>query len=191
MVSQTLPLASIASALLVGVKMVSQSIVSTIGVCWNSWALVNQTSLLQISRIPQNGVGLVVTQAVREINRKSVTEHLDNFGKNLGPGSAAVLERSLVIFRAVLHNFFVSFESGIDSEDLNTRTAENLRNDPLINSTAETTGEPSQGNSNSDLRELQPTGLTENLKQRAPFPRTSEDVVDGVLNANERPASEP
>lgn len=127
----------------------------------------------------------MVTQTVREIDWKSVIEHLINFGKNLGPGSAAVLER-LVVLRAALHNFIVTFKSGI--EDLNTG-AENIRNDPPTDSTAETSGvndsgEPSQGNSNSELRELD---RTEDLKRRAPFLRTSEDVVDGVLGANERP----
>ena len=111
-------------------------------------------------------------------------EHLINFGKNCGPGSAAVLER-LVVLRAALHNFFVTFKSGI--EDLNTR-AENLRNDPPI---AETSDEPSQRNSNNELRQLQPTGFIEGLQRRAPFPRTSEDDVDGVLATNERLLSEP
>ena len=134
--------------------------------------------------MPQNGVGPVVTQTVREIDWKAVIEHLIDFGKNLGPRSAAVLER-LVVLRVALHNFFVTFKSGI--EDLNTRS-EDLRNDPPTDSTAEASGEPSQGNSNSELRELQPTGPIEGLKRRAPFPRTSEDVVDrGVLGANERP----
>jgi hypothetical protein len=112
---------------------------------------------------------------------KSVMEHLVKFAKNLGPGSAAVLER-LVVLRAALHNFFVTFKSGI--EDLNANV-ENIGND----STAETSGEPSQGNSNSELQELQLTGPAEGLKRRAPFPRTSEDVVDGVpvLGSNERP----
>ena len=90
----------------------------------------------------------MVTQTVREIDWKVVTEHLNNFGKNLGPGSAAVLER-LAVLRAALHNFFVTFKSGI--EDLNTRA----RSDPPTDSAAET-GEPSQGNSSS---QLQPTGL--------------------------------
>jgi len=166
LVSATLPLAAIATGLLVGANMVSQSI---------------------ISRMPLNSVGPVVTQTVKEIDWKLVIEQLINFGKNLGPGSAVVLEQSVVL-RAALHNFFMTFKSGI--EDLNR--VENLRNDPPTDSTAETSGEPtqpSQGNSNSELRELQPTGPTEGLKRRAPFPRTSEDVVDGVLGANER--SEP
>lgn len=123
------------------------------------------------------------TQTVREIDWKSILEHLINFGKNVGPGSAAVLER-LAVFWAALNNFFVTLKSGI--EDLNTRV-ENI--DPPTDSTAETSGEPSQGNSNNDLRERehQSTGPIEGLKRRAPFPRTSEDVVDGVLDTNERP----
>jgi hypothetical protein len=87
----------------------------------------------------------VVTQTVREMDWKSIVEHLINFGKNLGPG--------LVVLRAAFHNFFVTFKSGI--EDLNTK-AENLSNPPT-DFTAETSAEPSQGNSNSELRELQPT----------------------------------
>jgi hypothetical protein len=98
-------------------------------------------------------VGPVVTQTVREIDWKTITEHLINFGKNLGPGSAAVLER-LVVLRAAVHNFFVTFKSGI--EDMNTK-AENIRNDPPTDSTAETSGESRQGNSNSELQELQHT----------------------------------
>ena len=107
-----------------------------------------------------------------EIDWKSVPviEHLINFGKNFGPGSAAVLER-LVVLGTALRNFFMTIKSGI--EDLNTRD-ENLRNDP----TAETSGELSQGNSSS---ELQPTGPTEGLKRRAVFPQTREDVADGVF----------
>ena len=123
----------------------------------------------------------MVTQIVREVDWKSVIEHLINFGKNLGPGSAAVFER-LVVLRAALHNFSVTLKGGI--EDLNTR-AENLRNDLPTDSAAEmpVSGEPSQG---SELRELQPT---EGLKRRAPYPRTSEDLVDGVhaSGVNERP----
>ena len=83
---------------------------------------------LQISRIPHNGVDPVVAQTVREIDWKSVIEHLINLGKNLGPGLAAVLERLVV----------------------------HLRNDPdLTDSTAGTSGESSQGNSNSELLGLQ------------------------------------
>ena len=97
----------------------------------------------------------MVTQTVREIDWKTVTEHLINFGKNLGPVSAVVLKR-LVVLRAALHNFLVTFKSGI--EDLNTR-AENIRNDPPTDSTAETSGEtsgePRQGSSNSEQQELQ------------------------------------
>ena len=96
----------------------------------------------------------MVTQTIGEIDWKSVIEHLINFGRNVGPGSTAVLE-GLEVLRVALHNFFVTFKSGI--EDLNTR-AENLRNDPPTYSTAETSGEPSQGNSNSEVRELQPNG---------------------------------
>lgn len=93
----------------------------------------------------------MVTQTLREIDWKSFIEHLINFGKNLGPGSGAVLE-GLVVLRAALHNFFVTFKSGI--EDLNNR-AENLRNDPPTYSTAETSGELSEPR---ELRELQPNG---------------------------------
>ena len=84
---------------------------------------------LQISRIPQahNGVGPVVAQTVREIDWKSVIEHLINLGKNLGPGFAAGLERLVV----------------------------HLRNDPPTDSTAGTSGESSQGNLNSEPLGLQ------------------------------------
>jgi len=107
LVLATLPLAAIATGLLVGANTVSQSI---------------------ISRIPHNHVGPVVSQT------------------NLRPGSVAVLEQ-LVVLRAALHNFFVTFKNGI--EDLNTKAElENLRNDdPPIDFTAETVGESSQGNS--------------------------------------------
>ena len=84
-------------------------------------------------------------------------EHLINFGKNLGPGFAAVLER-LVVLRTALHSFFMTIKSGI--EDVNTRE-ENLNNDP--GPTAETGGELSQGNLSSGS-ELQLTGPTEGLK---------------------------
>lgn len=131
--------------------------------------------------MPQSGVGTGVTQTVREIDWKSVIEHLISFGKNLGPGSAAVLEQ-LMVLKAAIHNFFVTFRSGI--KDLNV---ENLRNNPPTDSTAETSGEPSQGNSNSELRELQPTGPIEGLKRRVPFPTTGEDVADGVQGTNEGP----
>jgi len=125
LVLATLPLAAIATGLLVGANTVSQSI---------------------ISRIPHNHVGPVVSQTVREIDWKSVMDHLINLGKNLRPGSVAVLEQ-LVVLRAALHNFFVTFKNGI--EDLNTKAElENLRNDdPPIDFTAETVGESSQGNS--------------------------------------------
>lgn len=80
---------------------------------------------------------------MKEIDWKSVLEHLINFGKNLGPVSAAVLER-LVVLGTALHNFFVTFKSGI--EDLNTKS-EKLRNDLPTDSTAETSGKLVQGNS--------------------------------------------
>ena len=101
---------------------------------------------MQIRRLPQSGVGFVVTQTVREIDWESVVEHLINFGKNFGPGSAAVLER-LGVLKTALHDFFVTFKRGFD--DLDT-SAENLRND-LPN-------EPNQENSNGGLRELHPIG---------------------------------
>lgn len=146
LVLATFLLAAIVTGLVVGANKMSQSI---------------------ISRIRQNPV---VTQTGREIDWKSVIEHLINVGKNLGPGSAAVLER-LVILSAALHNFFVTFKSGV--EDLNT-SARNLR-DPPTHSTAETGGKLGQGNSNSEL------GETSAIKRRAPFSRTSEDDADGVL----------
>lgn len=119
----------------------------------------------------------MIKQTVRDTDWKSVVEHLINLGRELGPGSAVFLER-LLIFKVALHNFFVTFKSGL--EDLRNAGVESLRNDTPNDSTAET-GEPSQNSNSAHETELQPAGSTEGLKRRAPFSQTSEDVVDEVL----------
>ncbi|KAF8805579.1 hypothetical protein BYT27DRAFT_7192346 [Phlegmacium glaucopus] len=158
----TIPLAAIATGLLIGANTVSQSI---------------------ISRMPRNGV----TQTVGEVDWKSVAKNLINFGKKLGPGFATAWE-GLMVLRAALHNAFMAFKSGI--EDLHNARVESRRSDrsdPPSDPTAETSGEPSQGNSDgvrqtwsvleyTELPDFQPEGL----KRRAPFPQTSEDVADDV-----------
>lgn len=118
--------------------------------------------------MPGGRVGPADTKIVRETDWKSVVEHMINLGKNLGPGSARVLEGSM----AALNNFYVTFKSG--TENPHNSRAENLHNDSSSHSTAETSGE---GNSSihqtqpfvfedGEIRELQPTGSTEGLKRR-------------------------
>jgi len=126
-------------------------------------------------------------QTIGEIDWKSIVEHLIIFGKKLGPGSAVVWE-GLLVLKAASCNAFVAFKGGV--EDLHNARVESLRkdrSDSPTDSTAETSGEPSQGNSNSvnvleytELRELDPNGPTEGLKRRAPFPQTSENVADDL-----------
>ena len=130
-------------------------------------------------------------QTIGEIDWKSIVEHLIIFGKKLGPGSAVVWE-GLLVLKAASCNAFVAFKGGV--EDLHNARVESLRkdrSDSPSDSTAETSGEPSQGNSNSvhqtqsvpeytELRELDPSGPTEGLKRRAPFPQTSENVADDL-----------
>lgn len=90
--------------------------------------------------MPQNSVG---PHTARETDWKLAIEPLINFGKSLGPGPAAFLERLM----GALHNFYMAFKGNI--EDLRNTGAENLRVDPPSDSTAETSGDRSQGNSNS------------------------------------------
>jgi hypothetical protein len=118
--------------------------------------------------MPHNGVDPAVTRTVRETDWTSIIERLIDLGKILGPGSVRVVERSI----AASFNFYVAFKSGI-KDSHNTKVENRVRNDLPGDSTAETSGERSQGDSNSvhqisefEYEELQPTGSTEGLKQR-------------------------
>ena len=101
--------------------------------------------------MPRNGaIGggpFVITQNIRETDWKSVVEYLINLGKKLGSGSAAAaaLENWLGLW-AALHNFFQ-----IVAVDLRNGRVKSPRNDSPPNNSGiiETSGEPSQGDSNS------------------------------------------
>ena len=140
--------------------------------------------------MPRNGaIGgpFVITQNVRETDWKSVLEYLANLGKKLGPGFAAALERLLVLW-AALHNFQV-VAGDLDLRNARVRSPRNDSPPNVSGIVVETSGEPSQGDSNDVYEtqsifeytaELEPTGSgsTGKLKRRVPFSQTSEDAVD-------------
>lgn len=113
--------------------------------------------------MPQNNsVGPAVTRTVRETDWTSITEHLIDLGKILGPGSVTVLEKLMT----ALYNFWLAFKSGT-KDPQNTRVENRVRNDLPGDSTAETSSEQTSVFEYGDLRELQPTGSSEGLKRRA------------------------
>jgi len=157
----TIPLAAIAIGLLVGANAATQSI---------------------IRRMPQNRVGLAITQTIKDKDWKPVVEFLTNLGKNLGPVSVAVYE-GLLILKVALYDCFMAFKRGM--EDVHNARVESLRRDPPGDSTAEMTGEAYQENTQSVFHHIQlhdseseSTGSTEGLKRRSPFSQTFNSEED-------------
>lgn len=139
--------------------------------------------------MPQNRVGLAITQTIKDKDWKPVVEFLTNLGKNFGPVFVAVRE-GLLILRVVLYDCFIAFKKS-RMEDVHNARVGRRRRDPPSDSTAEMTGEAYQENTQSAFHHIQlhdseseSTGTTEGLKRRSPFSQTfnsEEDFAEGYI----------